>query len=121
MVGAYIGGHTPIARGGATDPPAAPMGRAQRSPEGGATGPPCRPLGGRQAPLFSRDLVANLKKKITLRACRPIVGRPGDNTPLCQYAYQAHPKPNNHFTFEPCGSEPKLREGTTINSQFASK
>ena len=38
--------------GGATGPPAAPVGWAQRSPEGGATGPPCRPLGGRQAPLF---------------------------------------------------------------------
>ena len=38
----------------------------------------CRPLGGRQAPpFFSRDLVANLKKKITLRACRPLGGRPG--------------------------------------------
>ena len=33
------------------------------SPEGWATGP-CRPLGGRQVPFFfSRDFVANLKKK----------------------------------------------------------
>ena len=28
--------------------------------------------------FFARDLVANLKKKITLRACRPMGGRPGD-------------------------------------------
>ena len=43
---------------------------------------PCRPPNGRQAPVarwvgdmplfFARDLVANLKKKITLRACRPV-------------------------------------------------
>ena len=55
---------------------------------GGATGPPCRPQEGRPAPLagplacrpwgatgplffFSRDFVANLKKKITFKACRP--------------------------------------------------
>ena len=48
----------------------------------------CRPWGGRQAPVarwvgdrplfFARDLVANLKKKITLRACRPMGGRSGD-------------------------------------------
>ena len=50
---------------------------------------PCRPLNGRQAPVarwggdkappffFSRDFVANLKKKITLWACRPMGGRPG--------------------------------------------
>ena len=44
---------------------------------------PCHPWGGRQAPVarwgdmplfFARDLVANLKKKITLRACRPMEG-----------------------------------------------
>ena len=50
---------------------------------------PCRPPNGRQAPVapgvgdrplfFARDLVANLKKKkITLRACRPMRGRLGD-------------------------------------------
>ena len=51
----YIRGGTPVARGGATGPPAAPVGRAQWSTEGG-----------RQAPLhffLARDLVANLKKK----------------------------------------------------------
>ena len=52
-VGSYIRGVTPVARRGATGPPAAPVGWAQWSPE----------EGGRQAPFFSRDLVANLKKK----------------------------------------------------------
>ena len=54
------------------------------SPPQRATGP-CRPWAGRQALFFARDLVANLKKKITLRACRPMGaglspygGRPGD-------------------------------------------
>ena len=46
------------------------------SPEGWATGP-CRPLGGNRAFFSSRDLIANLKKKITLKACRPMGGRPG--------------------------------------------
>ena len=57
----------PVARGG-DRPPAAPVGWAQRSPEGRATGPPCRPLGGDRPPLFfySRDFVANLKKKLHL-------------------------------------------------------
>ena len=58
-VGSYIRGVTPVARGGGRQTP--PVAR------GGATGP-----------FFSRDLVANLKKKITLRACRPMGGRPGD-------------------------------------------
>ena len=40
-------------------------------------GYPGRPRGGDRPPFFSRDLVANLKKKITLRACRPLEGRPG--------------------------------------------
>ena len=54
-------------RGGGDRPPAAPVGWAQRrSPVGWATGP-----------FFSRDFVANLKKKITLWACRPMGGRPG--------------------------------------------
>ena len=39
---------------------------------------PCRPPNGRHALFFARDFVANLKKKITLRACRPMGGRPGD-------------------------------------------
>ena len=47
-VGGYIGGYTPVARGGATAPP-----------------------------FFSSDFVANLKKKITLWACRSMGGRPG--------------------------------------------
>ena len=48
---------------------------------------PCRPPNGRQAPVargggatgpfFSRDLIANLNKKNTLKACRPMGGRPG--------------------------------------------
>ena len=42
----------------------------------GGDRPPCRLLGG-DMPFFSRDLIANLKKKITLRACRPMGGRPG--------------------------------------------
>ena len=46
---AYIGGGDPVARWGAT------------------------------GPFFSRDLIANLnKKKFTLKACRPMGGRPGD-------------------------------------------
>jgi len=53
MVGGYIGGQ----------------------PRGGDR-PPCRPLGGRQAPLFSRDLVAHLKKKIYTKGMSPY-GRPG--------------------------------------------
>ena len=55
---AYIGGGDPVA------PP--PTGDRPLSPVGGATGP-----------FFSRDLIANLKKKITLKACRPMGGRPG--------------------------------------------
>ena len=40
---------------------------------------PVAPPNGRQAPFFfARDLVANLKKKITLRVCRPMKGRQGD-------------------------------------------
>ena len=39
-------------------------------------GYPGRPRGG--GPFFSsRDFVANLKKKITFWACRPMGGRPG--------------------------------------------
>ena len=38
---------------------------------------PCRPLGGDRPLFFARDLVANLKKKITLRACRPMGGDRG--------------------------------------------
>ena len=56
------GDRTPLSpAGGATGPPGGPTGL---SPLGWATGA-CRPLGGRQAPLFffSRDFVANLKKK----------------------------------------------------------
>ena len=46
----------------------------------------CRPALGRQGPVaswgddrafFSRDLIANLKKKITLKACRPMGGDRG--------------------------------------------
>ena len=78
MVGSYIGGLTPVARGGATGPPAAPVGWAHWSPEGRGDRPPLSPVGGATGPpFFSRDLVANLKKKITLRACRPLGGRPG--------------------------------------------
>ena len=53
-------------------------------------GGPCCPWGGRQAPVarwggdrppfiffLARDLVTNLKKKITFRAYRPPIGRPG--------------------------------------------
>ena len=72
MAGPFIGG---IPRGG-DRPPAAPVGRAQRrSPVGWATGP-CRPPNGRHGLFFSRDLIANLKKKFTLKACRPMGGRP---------------------------------------------
>ena len=39
-------------------------------------GDPVTRCGG-DRPFFSRDLVANLKKKITLRACGPMGGRPG--------------------------------------------
>ena len=60
----YIRGGTPVARGGgATGPPAAPVGWAQRSPEGGRQALPVACWGGRHAPFFSRDLVANLRKK----------------------------------------------------------
>ena len=38
---------------------------------------PLSPVGGATGPFFSRDLIANLKKKITLKACRPMGGRPG--------------------------------------------
>ena len=39
---------------------------------------PLSPVGGGDRPLFFvRDLVANLKKKITLRACRPMGGDRG--------------------------------------------
>ena len=58
-------------------------GRGPCRPPQWATGP-CR---GRQAPVtrwvgdrppfLARDLVANLKKKITLRACRPMGGDRG--------------------------------------------
>ena len=66
-----------------------------RSPSHRATGPKCNffssnlqrnlwrkkkamsPPNGRQGFFFSRDLVANLKKKFTLKACRPMGGRPG--------------------------------------------
>ena len=53
MVGSYIGGLTLVTRGGATGPPAAPVGWAQRSPEGGATAatPPVARWGA-TAPLF---------------------------------------------------------------------
>ena len=47
-VGPYIGEVTPVARGGGV---------------GGATGPPVARWGGDRPPFFSRDLVANLKKK----------------------------------------------------------
>jgi len=39
-----------------------PIGRQAPVAPGGVTAP-CRPLQGRQSPFFSRDLVANLKKK----------------------------------------------------------
>ena len=48
--------------GGATGPPAAPVGWAHWSPEGGAAGPPVVRWGG-DRPFFSRDLIANLNKK----------------------------------------------------------
>jgi len=35
------------------------------------------PVGGDMPFFFARDLVANLKKKITLRACRPMGGATG--------------------------------------------
>ena len=87
MRGALYREADPVARGGGGDRP--PL-----SPAGGATGPPggptglsplgwatgaCRPLGGRQAPLFffSRDFVANLKKKNYISALSPPIGRPG--------------------------------------------
>ena len=73
----FYRGDTPGRPGGADRPPAAPVGRAQRrSPVGWATGP-CRPPNGQQDLFFSRDLIANLKKKITLKACRPMGGDRG--------------------------------------------
>ena len=56
-------------RGGATGPPAALVGRAHWSPEGGGDRPPLF--------FFSRDFVANLKKKNYTLACRPMGERPG--------------------------------------------
>jgi len=38
---------------------------------------PLSPVGGDMPLFFARDLVANLKKKITLRACRPMGGDRG--------------------------------------------
>ena len=76
-VASYIRGITPVARGGGDRPPAAPVGWAQWSP-GGAAGPPVARWGGDMPSFYFRDLVANLKKKITLRTCRPMGGRPGD-------------------------------------------
>ena len=55
---AYIGGGDPVAP---------PTGDRGMSPLGWATGPF----------FFARDLIANLKKKITLKACRPMSGQPG--------------------------------------------
>ena len=72
MRGALYREADPVARGGGDRPPLSPAGRAT-GPSGGPTGlsplgwaaGACRLLGGRQAPLFffSRDFVANLKKK----------------------------------------------------------
>jgi len=58
-----LGGGDPVA------PP--PNGRQGR----GRQGPVAR--WGAAGPFFSRDLVANLKKKITLKTYRPMGGRPG--------------------------------------------
>ena len=55
---AYIGGRDPVAP---------PTGDRPLSPLGWAIG----------LFFFARDLVANLKKKITLRACRPMGGATG--------------------------------------------
>ena len=71
---------SPVARGGATGPPAVPVGGAQWSPEGGATGPPCRPLGGATGPIaffFVQGPRCEFEKKITLRAYRPMGGDQG--------------------------------------------
>ena len=61
---------------GTLSPP--PTGDRPLSPLGWATGP-CRPLGGDMPSFFfSRDFVANLKKKkITFETCSPPIGRPG--------------------------------------------
>ena len=63
MVGSYIGELTPVARGGATGPPVARGGGGQAPLLRPWAGPIGRPLGGDRPPFFSRDLVANLKKK----------------------------------------------------------
>ena len=56
-------GADPVARGGGQAPPCRPQ-EGRPAPLAGPLA--CRPLGGRQAPLFffSRDFVANLKKKL---------------------------------------------------------
>ena len=52
-----------VLSGQGLEPVTPPTGDRALSPLGWATGS-CRPLGGRQAPFFfSRDFVANLKKK----------------------------------------------------------
>ena len=80
----------PVARGGgATGPPCRPQ-EGRPAPLAGPLA--CRPLGGRQTPLFffSRDFVANLKKKkLHLSPVAPI-GRPG-------YIFEIFPKPTYIF------------------------
>ena len=75
----FYRGDTPVARGvgGATGPPAAPVGWAQRwSPVGWATGP-CRPLGGRQGLFFQGPHCEFEKKNLHLRAVALWVGDRG--------------------------------------------
>ena len=60
--------------------------RAYIGQRGPATGP-CRPWGATGPLFFARDFVANLKKKITIRACRPMGGRPGDIFEIFQNGY----------------------------------
>ena len=85
MRGALYREADPVARGGATGPPVAsrrgdrPPWRAHWPVAPGVGDRGLSPVGGRQAPLFffSKDFVANLKKKkLHLSPVAPI-GRPG--------------------------------------------
>ena len=71
--GGYMEGLTPVARRGGDRPPCRARGLGPAVARGEGDRPPCRPLGGRQAPLFfySRDFVANLKKKLHLNPVAP--------------------------------------------------
>ena len=70
----FYRGDTPVAREGGRQAPCRARGLGPAAVARGLGDRPLSPVGGGRQGFFFRDLIANLKKKFTLKACRPMGG-----------------------------------------------